>query len=44
MGWTPPPVAQLVAHGHRGPIYLVITDLVMPRMGGLQFVDQRTDR
>ncbi len=32
--------AMLVAHGHKGPIDLVITDVVMPRMGGLQFVTQ----
>ena len=32
--------ALLVAHGHKGPIDLVITDVVMPRMGGLQFVAQ----
>ncbi len=32
--------ALLVARGHRGPINLVITDVVMPRMGGPQFVKQ----
>jgi DNA-binding response OmpR family regulator len=32
--------ALLVARGHKGPIDLVITDVVMPRMGGLQFVAQ----
>ena len=35
--------ALLVAHGHKGPIDLVITDVVMPRMGGLQFVAQLQD-
>jgi signal transduction histidine kinase/DNA-binding LacI/PurR family transcriptional regulator len=32
--------ALLVARGHKGPIDLVVTDVVMPRMGGLQFVVQ----
>jgi signal transduction histidine kinase/ActR/RegA family two-component response regulator len=35
--------ALLVAQGHKGPIDLVITDVVMPRMGGLQFVAQLQD-
>jgi signal transduction histidine kinase/DNA-binding LacI/PurR family transcriptional regulator len=32
--------ALLVARGHPGPINLVITDVVMPRMGGPQFIKQ----
>jgi len=32
-----------VAQGHKGPIELVITDVVMPRMGGLQFVARLPD-
>src|SRR5205814_9580874 len=35
--------ALLVAQGHKGPIDLVITDVVMPRMGGLQLVAQLKD-
>jgi signal transduction histidine kinase/DNA-binding LacI/PurR family transcriptional regulator len=32
--------ALLVARAYRGPINLVVTDVVMPRMGGPQFVKQ----